>query len=195
MRHKGIGKEETRQNVIDAASRGFRKHGFAGIGVDGIAKAAGVTSGAFYSHLGSKAQAFEEALNLGLDEVIEGVPKFQKQYKSEWIVEFCNYYLGSAHRKDLECGCAMASLTAEVVRAAPQLQQMYEVKMLKIVRMIADGLQGQETEEKTVRAWTFLSILIGGLNLSRAMRSEDIAEEVAQTFIRSAIEAAGEVKG
>ena len=35
MRHKGIKKEETRRKVVEASSRGFRKHGYAGIGVEG----------------------------------------------------------------------------------------------------------------------------------------------------------------
>ena len=74
MRQKGVDKAETRRKIIDAAGRGFRKHGYAGIGVDGLAKSAGVTSGAFYAHLGSKNGAFEVALEAGLDEVIEGVP-------------------------------------------------------------------------------------------------------------------------
>ncbi len=47
MRHKGVNKEETRKKIIAAVGRCFRKHGYAGIGVDGLAKNAGVTSGAF----------------------------------------------------------------------------------------------------------------------------------------------------
>ena len=39
-------KQETRQRILDAAGRGFRKGGYDGIGVDGLAKQAGVTSGA-----------------------------------------------------------------------------------------------------------------------------------------------------
>ena len=66
MRHKGIDKEETRKKIVMAASRGFRKHGYGGIGVDGLAKSAGVTSGAFYAHLGSKEGAFNTALEFGI---------------------------------------------------------------------------------------------------------------------------------
>ena len=47
MRHKGVGKEETLRKMLDSTGRGFRKHGYAGIGVDGLAKAAGVTSRAY----------------------------------------------------------------------------------------------------------------------------------------------------
>ena len=41
-------KQEARTKILDAAGRGFRRLGFGGIGVDGLAKEAGVTSGAFY---------------------------------------------------------------------------------------------------------------------------------------------------
>ena len=55
-------KQETRKRIVSAASQGFRSHGYAGIGVDAIAKEAGVTSGALYAHMGSKDGAFEAAL-------------------------------------------------------------------------------------------------------------------------------------
>ena len=44
MTRKQEQKAETHQRMLQAAVRSFRQHGFAGIGVDGIAKAAGVTS-------------------------------------------------------------------------------------------------------------------------------------------------------
>ena len=67
MRHKGVNKEETHQRMLEAVGCGFRDRGYAGIGVDGLAKTAGVTSGAFYAHFGSKGEAFDVALAAGLD--------------------------------------------------------------------------------------------------------------------------------
>jgi TetR/AcrR family transcriptional repressor of nem operon len=72
-------KEQTRARILDAASQSFRSSGYAGTGVDGVAKAAGVTSGAFYAHFGSKDGAFAAALATGMDEVIEAIPKFQTE--------------------------------------------------------------------------------------------------------------------
>jgi AcrR family transcriptional regulator len=59
-------KEQTRQRILEAAGRSFRKGGFGGIGVDGLAKEAGLTSGAFYVHFGSKAEAFRESVQQGM---------------------------------------------------------------------------------------------------------------------------------
>lgn len=55
-------KEETWRLMLEAAGRAFRSPGYDGIGVDGLAKGAGVTSGAFYAHFGSKAAAFDAAI-------------------------------------------------------------------------------------------------------------------------------------
>jgi len=74
-------KEETRKRMLVAAGRSFRSYGYAGIGVSGIAKAAGVTSGAFYAHFGSKDGAFSADLEDGLDEVIENIPVIQKEQR------------------------------------------------------------------------------------------------------------------
>ena len=43
-----------REYVVDVASTLFRKHGFDGIGVADIMKAAGLTHGGFYGHFDSK---------------------------------------------------------------------------------------------------------------------------------------------
>jgi AcrR family transcriptional regulator len=191
MRHKGIDKEETRQKILEAAGRGFRKHGYAGIGVDGLARAASVTSGAFYSHFGSKDGAFEAALLAGMDEVIEAVPGFQQQYGADWVEAFARYYLGRPHRGDLECGCALAALTPEVVRFGAQVHTAYEKKMSVIIKLIANGLAGGSAEDRRNRAWAMLGVLIGGLNIARAMKTAKISDEVAAAIISSAIRVAG----
>jgi len=191
MRHKGIDKEETRQRMVEAVGRGFRKDGFSGVGIESLVKAAGVTSGAFYSHFGSKAGAFDVALTAGLDEVIEAIPEFQKKYQSKWINAFAEYYLGEDHRKNIETGCAMASLTPEVIRFKADTHAIFEKKMTVIVELIAVGLSGDSNEEITSRAWSMLGILIGGINLSRAMKTTGISEDVASAIKLSAIKIAG----
>jgi len=191
MRHKGIDKEETRRKMIAATGRGFRKNGYAGIGVDGLAKAAGVTSGAFYSHFGSKSGAFEISLATGLDEVIAGIPKFQKKHGANWVKAFVEYYLGKPHLSDLECGCAMATLTPEVVRSETKIHSLYEKKMFIIAELIAHGLVGNSDEDRLARAWSMLAVLIGGINIARAMKSTKVTEEISGAIKASAIKSAG----
>ncbi|MEQ9348103.1 MAG: TetR/AcrR family transcriptional regulator [Thalassospira sp.] len=151
-------KEETRRNILDAASRGFRANGFAGVGVDGIAKAANATSGAFYAHFGSKDGAFRAALDLGLDEVIDGVPRFQRDYGDGWTDAFIDYYLGRAHRDDVACGCAMTSLSPEIARADDETRALYDRKMQTIASLIAKGLSQFPKDQQLAKAWAYMGI-------------------------------------
>ncbi|MCR9060698.1 MAG: TetR/AcrR family transcriptional regulator [Rhodobacteraceae bacterium] len=191
MAKQQVRKAETQKSLLSAASRSFRSKGYAGVGVDGIARAAGATSGAFYSHLGSKDGAFLAALELGLDEVIETVPDYQRRYNSSWPEAFARYYLGSTHRRDLACGCAMTALSPDVVRSNDETRELYEHKMKTIAELIAKGLEGESDDERLIKAWAFLSILIGALTTSRAMASEDQADAVASAAFTSAMTVVG----
>ena len=182
-------KEQTRARILNAASQSFRSNGYAGTGVDGIATAAGVTSGAFYAHFGSKDGAFEAALAAGLDEVIESIPNFQSEFGPDWVGAFADYYLGEAHRKDLACGCAMTTLSPEVARSDLDVHTAYEAKMNRIVGLIADGLNGDTKAARHARAWATLSTLIGGLTLSRAVANPDIANGIAAAARGAAVAA------
>ena len=57
---------DARQRLVEAAGRGFRTGGFGGAGVDALAKGAGLTSGAFYAHFDSKAEAFRLVVSAGI---------------------------------------------------------------------------------------------------------------------------------
>jgi AcrR family transcriptional regulator len=194
MRHKGVNKEETRQKMREAVGRGFRGHGYAGIGVDGLAKTAGVTSGAFYAHFGSKGEAFDVALADGLNEVIEAIPQYQADYGRDWVEAFADYYLGNAHVKNLACGCTMAALTTEVVRAGPIVHAAFEEKMESIAGLVADGLSGNSDEDRRARAWAVLGVLIGGVNVARAMKTPKIADEIAESIKAATVKVAGQTR-
>ena len=184
-------KQQTHKRMLDAASQSFRSNGYAGIGVDGIAKAAGVTSGAFYAHFGSKDKAFSAALDAGLNEVIEAIPVLQNDAGENWVETFADYYMGRSHRQDLACGCAMTTLSPEVVRAESKLHSTYEAKMRKIAELIANGLYGPSEEERLTRAWAMLGILIGGLTMARAVKTNKAAEEIALSIRTAVINVAG----
>lgn len=177
-------KEETRRNMLDAASRNFREKGFAGVGVDGIAKAANATSGAFYAHFGSKDGAFRAALDLGLDEVIDGIPRFQRDFGDGWTDAFIEYYLGRAHRDDLACGCAMTSLSPEISRADDETRALYDRKMQTIAGLVARGLPQFPDTRRLEKAWAFLGVLIGGLTIARALK-DDAAIDAVSNAIKS----------
>lgn len=184
--------EMTREKLLDSSGRAFRREGYAGIGVDSIAKDAGVTSGAFYAHMKSKNHAFRAALIAGLKDVLNVLPEYRKTHGDQWPAAFAAYYLGQDHRLDLEGVCAMTSLTPDVVRLDPEVQTEYATLMGRIVTEIAEHLpNGGATQDREIKAWAFLSALIGGLTLARAVGPGTAADEIARASKAAALGALG----
>ena len=126
--------------------------------------------------------------------MIAAIPEFQLQHGKKWIVAFTDYYLGQAHRDNLSCGCAMTTLSPEVVRTKPELHEIYEEKMIEIVELMAQGLIGNSHEECLFKAWAVLGILIGGLTMARAVASIKTADQIAISITKAAVNAAGQTK-
>jgi len=194
MRHKGVSKEEMRERILDASAKCFNKFGYAGIGIEGLAKSAEVTSGAIYSQFGSKEEVFNAVLKRGLDSIIETLSKHQQNHGDGWIEFFADYYLGLPHRSDFETGCIMAALTSEVTRFSDATKAIYGSKMQRITRQIAKGLPDNNSQNQETRAWSLLSTLIGGINIARGIGDEKIAGPFSDAVKISAVrEARGQL--
>ena len=175
-------KEQTRERIIAAAGRTFRKGGYNGIGVDGLAKEAGVTSGAFYGHFSSKEDAFNETVKTGLKELNEGIQKFQAEYGDKWISPFVDFYLGQKLTCDLSEACSMPTLTPEVARSNQIIRETYQVQISKVIETIANGLPQMDSTVRSQKAWAFISLLSGGVTTIRALADEAISKEAVNAI-------------
>jgi AcrR family transcriptional regulator len=190
MRYKAGHRQEARARLIAAAGRGFRRKGFGGIGVDGLAKEAEVTSGAFYGHFPSKDAAFKETVAAGIEELRTGIEQFQAEHGNNWLVPFVEFYLGEKRTCELGQSCAMQSLSPEVIRADDETRAVYQDGMLKVVEQVAKGLEGSPIADRRKRAWTLLSALSGGVTLARAVHDADVASRIAKAVKEAALAAA-----
>lgn len=181
MRYKSGHKEEARARMIAAAGRGFRRKGFGGIGVDGLAKEAEVTSGAFYGHFSSKDAAFKEVVAAGIEELRAGIEAFQTTHGNGWIEPFVDFYLGEKRTCDLGESCAMQSLSPEVARADAEVRAVYQDGMIKVADQIAKGLRSGSPTDRRRHAWAFLSVLAGGATIARAVEGQNIAAQIAKS--------------
>lgn len=187
MKNKtGSKKEATHQRILEAVHSGFRKHGYEGAGVDGLAKEADVTSGAFYAHFGSKAGAFREAIHEGLTQVKAAVDTLQEKHGDNWLDEFSNFYLGEKRCNDLSNSCAMQSLAPEVARSDDETRSVFQADMLEVVETFAKGLSDKDDKENSEKAWAIISMLIGGVTLARAVKDPKLANSIANS-VQSAI--------
>lgn len=171
-------KEQTRERIIAAAGRVFRKGGYSGIGIDGLAKEAGVTSGAFYGHFESKKAAFEAAVIVGLSEVKLAITSLQKDYGAKWWEVFAKFYMNNRRTCDLAESCALQSLTPEVGRSDETVRALFENELLKIAAAANEG-SAQELDQSTKdKTWASLAMLVGGVSLARAVRDEKLSDEI-----------------
>lgn len=179
MKNRTTQKLETRQRIVDSAGRGFRSAGFGGIGVDGLAKEAGVTSGAFYVHFGSKAEAFRATIAHGLDELKAGVAHFQAEHGSAWWPEFVRFYLGYKRTCEMADSCTLQSLAPEVARADAAAQTAFEAGLIDVAEAIVAGPVSPAAPRSLDAACAALSALVGAVTLGRAVGPGALSEQIA----------------
>jgi TetR/AcrR family transcriptional regulator, transcriptional repressor for nem operon len=187
MRYKPHHKAESRNRILQAAGRGFLQAGMGGIGVDGLAQEAGVTSGAFYGHFSSKKEAFREALVSGLESVREGVLAAHTRHGDQWVAHFAAFYLGVKRTCALGDSCALALLSAEVERTAPDVRAAYATALDRITEIVAERLPQFPERIRRQKAFALLGLLAGGLSLARAVPDAKTSAEIAQGIIEAAV--------
>lgn len=176
MRYSPEQKAQTRAKIVSAAGKTFRKGGYAGIGVDGLAKEAGVTSGAFYGHFKSKKEAFSEAISTGLQELEDAISQFREQHGEEWWQAFAKFYLSEKRTCDLAESCALQSLTPEVARSDDEIKATFETELLAVIKA-ANSTNKTETLSN-------LAMLVGAVTLARAVEDSKLSNQIAQAAMR-----------
>lgn len=186
MGHPAGRKEASRARILQQAGRGFRSHGYGGIGVDGIARAAGVTSGGFYAHFRSKAAAFEAAVRAGLDELRAGIATLRETAGPGWRRAFVDFYLSDRRTCDLSESCALQSLAGEVARADDGAREAFRGELDSVIAAYADGLAGGSAAERRSAAIAQLALLVGGVTLARAVGDPAVSEQIADAVRQAA---------
>ena len=186
MRYGPGHKDEARSRILNAAGRGFRRLGFGGIGVDGLAKEAGVTSGAFYGHFPSKAEAFKAAAVAGLVQLREAIEDLRAREGEDWLATFVDFYMSVRRTCDLSESCALQSLTPEVARADHGTRTAYEAELLEVAEAVAQGLPKGSLPARRKTAWAILAMLSGGVSLARSAADPRIGAQIA-AGIKSAV--------
>lgn len=167
-RPKGGG-GDAREKLIEGMGRGFRIGGFGGIGVDALAKEAGLTSGAFYAQFGSKAEAFTVAVTDGLAFLRRAIEATQNEHGPNWLPAFVDLYLGPRMEVPLCEACALPTFSSDVARSTPETRAAYTRELAGISALIAGKLGGNDAN---ARAWRLLAILSGAAGMARAVDDE-----------------------
>jgi TetR/AcrR family transcriptional regulator, transcriptional repressor for nem operon len=168
-------KARARDALLRAGTRTLKTSGFNGVGVDGLAAAAGVTSGAFYSNFANKEAMLEAVIAAGLGEpFLSDTDSATRAEARARLIRFVQEYISTDHSLDAAEGCVMPALSADVSRAEPPVKDAYQRKMTALIDRIAGLLDGEQSDRQR-RAWSIVALMVGSIAISRAMPEQSQA--------------------
>jgi len=169
MRYPPDHKAKARAALLRAGMRSMNTKGFHGVGVDGLAAAADVTSGAFYSNFANKEAMLEAIVEAGVGEpLLSDTESGSKADRRAQLKEFVAQYLSIYHVSHPEEGCVMSTLSADVARAGVPARETYDRKITALAARVADLLDGTRSDRER-RAWSVIALMVGAVSISRAM--------------------------
>jgi AcrR family transcriptional regulator len=176
MRYPADQKAKARAALLRAGTRSMKVAGFNGIGVDGLAAAANMTSGAFYSNFPNKEAMLEAIIEAAVGEpFVSDTESGSKTERRAKLKSFVQEYLSAYHVENPSDGCVMPTLSADVARAAASTREAYEHKISALAERMADVLDGTDRKR---RAWSVVALMVGAVSVSRAMANPAAQAEV-----------------
>lgn len=181
MRYPKEQKAETHGRILSAAARLFRESGYDGVGVDAIMNEAGLTAGGFYSHFSSKEALFAEAMATALDpgKVLRAT-KNSALGATDPLGALIKGYLSRTHRDSVGDGCPLPALTSDVARKSDATRESYEQQFLRFVNDV-EALLPESAAPTRARALAIVAQCVGGLMLSRAVKSEKVSDQILKS--------------
>ncbi|MDQ4117144.1 MAG: TetR/AcrR family transcriptional regulator [Actinomycetota bacterium] len=178
-------KQETRQRIIEAAGRRFKQDGIDGSGIATLMGDADLTNGAFYAHFSSK----NDLVAAVIGEQLAGQrARFAAQAaEPDGLERIVRGYLSLEHRDDRECGCPSAALLDEIDRCADSTRQVYTDGLLSLVDGIAAQLAPQDRGSARLPVLGVVALMIGTLQLARAVTDRELAEQMLEHGVRTAL--------
>lgn len=179
-------KSETRRRIIDSAGRRLKRDGIDGSGIAALMSDAGLTNGAFYAHFGSKNDL---VANVVADQLkIQAATMKALPPGREALEHFIRGYLSPGHRDQPAIGCPSAALLDEIGRCDRQVRDSYTEGVQSIIDAVASHLSPTDPATAQSRATGLFTLLVGSLQLARAVTDPALADEVLETGVSTALD-------
>ena len=175
---------ENREQIIETAARLLRQHGFDGIGVADIMKAAGLTHGGFYRNFASKddlaVKASEHAIAHTTALIKDGLAE-QPQDPLRTLIE---RYVSVAHRDDPGSGCILPALAVDAARRDdPALRAVFIAAIHYYLDQLATLLSANPGAARNRHPAAILSEMVGAVILSRVAADAPLAESLIAAVV------------
>ncbi|MFC9131508.1 TetR family transcriptional regulator [Streptomyces sp. NPDC057099] len=184
MRYGQEHKWATRQRIIEAAGRRFKRDGIDGSGISALMKDAGPTNGALCTHFASKGDlvATTVADQLRAQNTTIAAQATPGRAGLEQIVR---WYLSARHRDSPDDGCPSAALLDELRRCTEPTRQAYTDGVLMVIDGIAARLAPDDPLSVRTKVLSAYAMMAGTLQLPRALTDRQLADELLEQGIRN----------
>jgi TetR/AcrR family transcriptional repressor of nem operon len=187
MRYTKEHRAQAKAAIVQEAGRTLKESGFHGVGVDGLAASAQVTSGALYSNFANKEAVLEEVVATQLGIEFAGLADQEPAVRRRLLADVLRSYLSDLHRENPRDGCVMPSLSADVARAGDSVREAYRRRMIDVIATIVPAMPGDE-EEQVQRAWTLVASIVGAITIARALPAGNQAQAILDAVLTTALE-------
>ena len=178
-------KQVTRRRIIETAGRRFKRDGIDGSGIATLMADAGLTNGAFYAHFASKDDLVATAV---ADQLREQRASFSERVPGRAGVEqYVREYLSVQHRDNSGDGCPSAALLDEIGRCTDATKRAYTDGLLAVIDDIAARLAPDDPPSARAKTLSVFALMIGTLQLSRALADKQLADEVLEQGRQNAL--------
>jgi TetR/AcrR family transcriptional regulator, transcriptional repressor for nem operon len=178
-------KQATRQRILQTAGRRLKRDGIDGSGIATLMADAGLTNGAFYAHFASKedlvATAVADQLRAQRASVSAQTPDLAG------LEQYVRAYLSVEHRDNPDDGCPSAALLDEIGRCPDAVKRAYTDGLLAMVDDIAARLAPQDPPSARAKTLSVFALMVGTLQLSRALADRQLADQVLEQGIHNAL--------
>lgn len=176
-----------RQKVVEAASELYRAHGFEGVGVADVMKAAGFTHGGFYNHFDSKEALAAAAVRRAFERMAD------ERAKAVDTADLLARYLSDLSRRSMGRGCPAAALGADAARQSDVVKAEFAAGVEDMVDTLVARLEAEGvTGDLRARALNVVAKMAGALALSRAIPDGDpLAREILDAALAGCLAEAG----
>ena len=192
MRYAKGHKDATHQQILDVASRRFRREGIDTVGVASLMADVGLTHGGFYSHFASKEELARDAVGFALDRGREEMARAAGRAPGGFEAVVRNY-LSLLHRDRPDRGCALAAVGSELSRHPAQTRAAIAEQIEATIDLMASHLPGPNADRNRSRAAVIFGLMVGALQLARltrdSARSDRILADAAEAAISMGREA------
>jgi TetR/AcrR family transcriptional repressor of nem operon len=176
MRYGKDHKEATRQRIVEAAGRRFKADGIDGAGVAAVMSEAGLTNGAFYGHFTSKEDLVANVL---ADQLRAQRRSLDANAPGRAGLEaFIRAYLSPQHRDAPADGCPSAALLDEIARRPAATKRAFTDELMAVIDDVASHLDRTDDETARTDALTIFGLMIGTLQLARALTDGGLSEQL-----------------